>query len=81
MGIPPDSGDREYQKFVDDGSGNPAVRVIDISGGGVTWDQQVLGYDINNTLTTVDFQLSGVSVQLLTLGYDGNGNLITVTKS
>lgn len=33
MALPKSRKDREYQKFVDDGSGNVAVRVVDVGGG------------------------------------------------
>lgn len=81
MALSRDGGDREYNKFIDDGSGNTAVRVagaVTLSPG--SWDLQTLGYTLG-VLTSVEYSLLGVTQYTLTLAYDIDGNLETVTKS
>ena len=65
MALPGQKGDREFQKFVDDGSGNTAVRAV-LSAGTVSGNLTVSG----DLTVTGDFAFSGVAANQLFLGDD-----------
>ncbi len=81
-----DRKDLEHGKFLDDGAGDIAVRVLDSVGNSLVptkYDYLSLSYTVDN-LTGIVFKIdgsSGTTVSTLTLGYNGNNDLISVTKS
>lgn len=80
-----DIKDLEKKKFVDDGSGNVTVKILDSVANSLvpeTYDYVALSYTGSN-LTGVVFKRGGASgnvVSTLTLAYTGS-NLTSVTKT
>lgn len=82
MSLPKDIDDREYQKFVEVGTGQVAVRTLATGFGILNYDYIELGYT-GGSLTSVIYKIGGsggTTVGTLTLNYT-SGNLTSVVKT
>lgn len=71
--------DREFNKFVDDGSGNTAVRVTSTDSAGVV-EYDVIEIDETDPANVViSFKVGGVTLKTKTISE--NGAITTITKS